>query len=282
MEKRLIVNADDFGLCEGVNRAIERSHKEGVLTSATLMAGMAGTQEAIEMAGQMPGLGVGVHLNLVEGKATCQNGQSGCLLDEKGCFKYSPGKIAKRCLMSGKARDAVEAELSAQIESLLDMGLKPTHFDSHKHVHTFPVVYKIVVKLAKKYNVAAIRWPLEGAKTCSSDWPLPSKNGKTNAMIISAMARFNSFQCRELIKNDAFFGIAHTGKADDDFWQAVCKCAKVGVTEVMVHPGYLQGLDPNLTRLMEQRVIELEALCSDKTKAFVADAGIKLINYSDV
>lgn len=282
MEKRLIINADDFGLCEGVNKAIERSHKKGVLSSATMMAGMAGTQEAVDMARDMPGLGVGVHLNLVEGPATCQNGQTQCLLDENGEFKYSPGKIAKKSLLSGAVREAIEVELSAQIESLLKLGLKPTHFDSHKHVHTFPMVYKIVVKLARKYGIDAIRRPLEGAKTSSSDWPLPSKNGKTNAMIISAMARVNSVQNRDFIKNDAFYGIAHTGKADIDFWMAVCKNARPGVGEVMVHPGYVQGLDPKKTRLIEQRVIELDALCSGKTKACIEDAGIEIVNYGDI
>ena len=89
MKKRFIVNADDFGLCAGVNLAVQKAHTDGILTSATIMAGAEGTDEALEMARQMPNLGVGIHLNLVEGKAMCQNRQTGCILDKNGEFCYS-------------------------------------------------------------------------------------------------------------------------------------------------------------------------------------------------
>ena len=93
------------------------------------------------------------------------------------------------------------------------------------------------------------------------------------------MARVNRWQNDSVIKNDAFYGIAHTGKADDEFWQAVCIAAKTEVAEVMTHPGYRQGLDPARTRLIDERVVELEALCSESTKKAIADSGIELIHY---
>lgn len=282
MKKRLIVNADDFGLCEGVNKAVERSHKEGILTSATIMAGFDSTQRAIEMAKGVPKLGVGVHLNLTEGKAVCQNEDTKYLLDDDGGFKYSAGKVAIKSLLCGKTRKAIETELTAQVQSLLDMGLKPTHLDSHKHVHTFPTIWPIVVKIAEKFGIRAIRWPCEAMKTSNSDWPLPSKSGKTRTLIISTMARIDRAKDKKYIVTDAFYGVAHTGKADDDFWQAVSRHASTGVSEVMVHPGYADGLDPDKTRLIQQRQVELESLCSEKTKAFIADAGIELINYGEV
>lgn len=281
MKKRFIVNADDFGLCTGVNRAIEKAHTDGILTSTTIMAGAEGTDEALEMARQMPSLGVGIHLNLVEGRALCQNRQAGCILDENGEFRYSAGKIALKSMICPSARKAIENELAAQIESLLEKGLKPTHFDSHKHVHTFPSIYKIVVRLARRFGVGAVRWPCESLKTCSSGWPLPSKNGKRRTRIIRTMARINRLQDNSLIKNDAFYGIAHTGKADDEFWRAVCKNAETEVAEVMTHPGYLQGLDPAKTRLIDERVVELEALCSESTKKAIADSGVELIHYGN-
>ena len=93
------------------------------------------------------------------------------------------------------------------------------------------------------------------------------------------MARVNRWQNNTFIKNEAFYGIAHTGKADDEFWRAVCKNAETEVAEVMMHPGYRQGLDPARTRLIDERVVELEALCSESTKKAIADAGIELIHY---
>jgi hopanoid biosynthesis associated protein HpnK len=279
MKKRFIVNADDFGLCSGVNQAIQKAHTDGILTSTTIMAGADGTDEALEMARQMPLLGVGIHLNLVEGKALCQNRQAGCVLDENGEFRHSAGKIALMSVICPNTRRAIENELAAQIESLLEKGLKPTHFDSHKHVHTFPSIYRIVVRLARRFGVGAVRWPYEKLKTCSSGWPLPSKNGKRRTQIIQTMSRINRWQDNSVIKNDAFYGIAHTGKADDEFWKAVCENAETEVAEVMTHPGYLDGLDPEKTRLIDERVVELEALCSESTKKAIADAGVELIHY---
>ena len=282
MNKRLIVNADDFGLCKGVNRAIQRAHTEGILTSATIMAGADATDEALKIASQMPSLGVGIHLNLVEGPASCQDGRANMLINSEGELKFSPGKVALMSMICPKTRRAIKAELTAQIQCLLEKGLKPTHFDSHKHVHTFPSIYPIVVKLAHQFGIKAIRWPSENSVTRSSNWPLPSKSGKTNAQIITTMARINRCQDKSLIKNDSFYGIAHTGKADDDFWQAVCSSAKEEVAEVMTHPGYTDGLDPAKTRLIEQRQIELESLCSEKRKCAVAEAKIELIHYGNL
>ena len=282
MEKCVIVNADDFGFCGGVNKAIEKAYNDGVLTSTTIMAGADGIQEAVEMAKSMPRLGVGVHLNLVQGKAVSQSDKTKCLIDENGELKYSPVKIAVKSMLCGKIREAIEIELTAQVQSVIDMGIKPTHFDSHKHVHTFPSIYSIVVKVAEKFGIGAIRWPGESGKTCNSDWPLPSKGGKNRTLKVSMMARMNRVQNRKYIKNDAFFGVAHTGAADDEFWKAVCRNVGPGVTEVMVHPGYAEGMDPSKTRLIEERQIELDALCSESTKKAIAEAGIKLVSYGEI
>ena len=91
----------------------------------------------------------------------------------------------------------------------------------------------------------------------------------------------NRCQDKSFIKNDSFYGVAHTGKADDDFWLAVCASAKNETAEVMTHPGYTDGLDPQKTRLIEQRLVELESLCSESTKDAVKNAGIELIHYGD-
>ncbi|RKY11113.1 MAG: hypothetical protein DRP65_05150 [Planctomycetota bacterium] len=279
MAGRLIVNADDFGLCEGVNRAVKCAHTEGVLTSATIMAGMGAAAQAVELAGEMPGLGVGVHLNLFDSTPVSKDERVKVLLDSNGEFVLSLSKLAIKSMLSRTTRQAIEIELAAQIQWVIDSGIKPTHLDSHKHVHTFPALWPIVVGLAERFDINAIRWPFEPAQVSGPGRPCPPKGGKTRARIIRMMAKINRKQNDTFIKNDMFLGTAHTGKIDVDFWRQVAKNPFDGVVEVMTHPGFAEGLDQKRTRLVEQRQVELEALCSDDVRKFLADANIELTHY---
>jgi hopanoid biosynthesis associated protein HpnK len=279
MAGRLIVNADDFGLCEGVNRAVKQAHTEGILSSATIMAGMDAAKAAVELAGEMPDLGMGVHLNLFDSVPISTDERVKVLLDSNGEFTLSLSKLAIKSMLSKPVRQAIEIELAAQIQWVIDNGIKPTHLDSHKHVHTCPAIWPVVVGLAERFDIGAIRWPFEPAYVSGPDWPSPEKGGKTRAHIVRMMARINRRQNSTFIKNDVFLGVAHTGKIDVDFWQQVAKNPVEGVVEVMTHPGFADGLDPKRTRLIEQRQIELEALCSDQVRKSLSDANIELTHY---
>jgi hopanoid biosynthesis associated protein HpnK len=279
MAGRLIVNADDFGLCEGVNKAVKRAHTEGILTSATIMVGMPAAAQAVELAGEMPDLGVGVHLNLTEGAPISKDQRVKILLDGSCEFSFSLGKLVARSMLSKAVRQAIEIELAEQIQWLIAGGIKPTHLDSHKHIHTCPGIWPVVIGLAKRFGIGAIRWPFEPAQVSGNDWPRPPKGGKTRAHIVRMMAVINRKQNDTFIKNDMFLGVAHTGKIDVDFWQMVAKNSVGGVVEVMTHPGFAEGLDPRRTRLIEQRQVELEALCSEETKKSLADVNIELTHY---
>jgi len=279
MAGRLIVNADDFGLCEGVNRAVKQAHTEGILTSATIMAGMPAAAQAVQLAREMPALGVGVHLNLFDASPVSEDKRIKVLLNSNGEFALSLGRLALKSMLSKPVREAIEIELAAQIQWVIDNGIKPTHLDSHKHFHAFPLIYPVIVSLAKRFNIAAIRWPFEPARLSSPDWPSPSKGGRTRARIVSIMAKINRWQNNKFIKNDMFLGVAHTGKIDADFWQQVAKNSFRGIVEVMTHPGFVDGLDQVRTRLIEQRQVELEALCSEETKKNLTEANIELTHY---
>jgi hopanoid biosynthesis associated protein HpnK len=278
MAGRLIVNADDFGLCEGVNRAVKQAHTEGILTSATIMAGMPAAA-AVQLAREMPTLGVGVHLNLFDALPVSEDERIKALLNSNGEFALSLGKLALKSMLSRTFREAIEIELAAQIQWVIDNGIKPTHLDSHKHLHALPPIYSIVIRLAERFNIGAIRWPFEPAYVSSPDWPGPSKGGRTRARIVGIMAKINRRQNNKFIKNDMFLGVAHTGKIDADFWQQVTKKHFRGVVEVMTHPGFVDGLGRVRTRLVEQRQVELEALCSEETKKNLTDANIELTHY---
>jgi hopanoid biosynthesis associated protein HpnK len=282
MERRLIINADDFGLCESVNKGIVEAHTKGVLTSATIMANMPAAEQAVDLAKNLPTLGVGVHLNLTAGKPLCQDNTVKLILDSQGHFALSPGKLALASLITGKARAALETELASQIQWLIDKGIKPTHLDSHKHIHSFPTIFPIVCRLAKRFGVSAIRYTFEPKRVSQLPWPVTDRESRKRASLVRTMAKINHWQNPAFFKTDALLGVNHVGKINTVFMRAVSLYNTASTAELMTHPGYTYDLDATRTRLVKQREVELEALCSEKTKKFFKDAGIKLIHYGQL
>ena len=282
MEKRIIINADDFGLCEGVNEAVAQAHTEGVLTSDTIMANMPAADEAVKTAKKLPSLGVGIHLNLTEGTPLSKDACVDCLCDAEGRFAFSPVKLSLLSTVARNVRTAIKTELAAQIQSVLDKDLKPTHLDSHKHIHSFPAIFTIVCELAGQFNIPAVRWPFEPKELSRMPWPLPEQGGRKRACLVRAMAKINYVQNSAFLKTDALLGVAHTGRIDVNFFRAVALYNSAPTAEVMTHPGFPNGLDPAKTRLLRERKVEFEALCSEKTKQYFKDAGIKLVHYGQL
>ena len=282
MEHRLIINADDFGLCESVNKGIVEAHTKGVLTSTTLMANMPAADQAVDLAKNLPALGLGVHLNLTAGKPVCRDAILNCLLNAEGDFALSPGKLALASLITGKVRTAIETELAFQIQWLIDRGIKPTHLDSHKHFHSFPTIFPIVCRLAKRFGISAIRYTFEPKQVCHLPWPLTDRESRKRASLVRTMAKINRWQNPSLFKTDALLGAAHTGNINVNFFKAVSLYNTASTAEVMTHPGYTYDLDATRTRLVKQREIELEALCSEKTRQYFRNAGIKLVHYGQL
>lgn len=279
MEKLLIINADDFGLTPGINKGIVEAHTKGVLTSATIMVNMPAAEQAVELAKNLPDLGVGVHLNLTNGKPVSRDQSVKLLLNTEGNFGLSAGKLAIASIVTGKVRVAIEAEFSAQIQWVIERGIKPTHLDSHKHVHAFPLTFQIVCRLAKRFKIPAIRYAYEPKQVCHLPWPVTDEQGRKRASLVRMMARINRWQNRSFFKTDALFGVAHTGNINVNFFRACSLYNTAATTELMTHPGYTYDLDAGQTRLVKHREVELEALCSDKTKQYLKDAGIKLVHY---
>lgn len=279
MDRRIIINADDFGLCDGVNEAVAQAHTEGVLTSATIMANMPAAQQAVKIAKKLPNLGVGVHLNLTEGRPLFKDTSVSRLLDNDGQFACSPFKLSLLSLAGHKVREAIRAELAAQIQWVIDNDLKPTHLDSHKHIHTFPQLFSIVCQLAVRFQITAIRWSFEPKELSQIPWPLTGEDGRKRAQKIRIMAKINRTQNPDFLKTDALLGIAHTGKIDVNFFKAVALYNSAATVELMTHPGYVDGLEPAKTRLLHQRKVELEALCNRRTRQYFEDAGVKLVHY---
>jgi len=153
--RRIIVNADDFGMSPENNRAIVEAFDKGVISSTTLMANMPGFEEACKLANchQLSGK-IGVHLNLTEGKplSTPIKG-SPLFCDEFGLFR--PRQTLFH--LEPEEKHAVEAEFATQIQACLDRGIHPTHLDSHQHIHTEWPIGEITIRVARQYGIGAIR-----------------------------------------------------------------------------------------------------------------------------
>ncbi|MHC4648619.1 MAG: carbohydrate deacetylase [Planctomycetota bacterium] len=282
MHKRVIINADDFGLCPQVNRAIAKAHTEGVVTSATIMANMPAAAEAAEIACSLPDLGIGVHLNLNQGRPLSESRQLRVLLDADGGFNPSVFKPAFFSTVLPQIRNAVTRELAAQIQWVIDRGLRPTHLDSHKHFHIWPMLFCIVYQLARRFEIPAIRFAFEPKEVCATPWPLPAHGGKKKARKISALARINRLQNSAFFKTDALFGIAHMGKIDANFFKTVALYNTAAAAEIMTHPAVVDPSDPPENGLPLYRQTELEALCDDKTRQHFKDAAIQLVHYGQL
>ncbi len=282
MDKRIIINADDFGLCDGVNKAVAQAHTKGVLTSATIMANMPAAEEAVKIAKKLPSLGVGVHLNLFKGRPVSKDSRVDCLLDADGRFAFSPVRLSLLSMGRHKIRNAIRTELAAQIQWVIDSGLAPTHLDSHKHIHSFPAIFPIVCESARRFRIAAVRFTFEPKQLSQMPWPLSSKEGRKKAGKVRLMAKINRMQNSSFLKTNAILGIAHMGRIDVNFFKAVTLYSSAATAEVMTHPGLADGAEPDETKLLYQQKTELEALCSKRTKQYFKDAQIKLVHYGEL
>ncbi|MFD4704680.1 chitin disaccharide deacetylase [Gottfriedia sp. NPDC058432] len=225
---KLIVNADDFGYSRGINYGIIDAHKNGVVNSATMMMNMPGVSHAVELAKENPSLQVGIHLVLTCGKPLLNNVPT--LVNEKGNFKSRHEFFEDKNILL----DELEREWTAQIEKFLESGLKPTHFDSHHHVHTVPEFLPVVQKLAQKYNLCARRI---------------SENA------LQGIAPFT-----DVFLHD-FYG---EGVTDDYFDKILTRVQDGQSVEVMCHPGYLDHEILNNSSYAKDRVKETLILSAVK------------------
>jgi hopanoid biosynthesis associated protein HpnK len=260
---RLIVNADDFGLTSGVNRAIVELHQAGVLTSTTLMARAAATDEAIALARANPSLGVGCHIVLVDGEPVLPPREIPTLVDSRtGCFPPKLSTFLLR-LFTGRIRSSeIEAEAAAQIALLQRNALRLTHIDSHKHAHMFPAVLRPVLRAAANAGIHAVRNPFEPEWAIRAT-PRASLLRTGEVLMLRHLGPF----FRKLIAQenasttDGTIAVVGTGTLDADAVRSMLTQLPPGTWELVTHPGYNDAdLDKVRTRLRTSREIERKAL----------------------
>lgn len=289
--KNLIVNADDLGWTEGVNRGILDAFRGGIVTSTSLLANGSAFAEAIKVATSAPRLGVGVHLNLSDGAPTADRESVTSLLNEDGCFADGPESLLWKRARRSLVLDEVEEEWDAQIQKVRDAGVQPTHLDGHKHVQMLPGMFEIALRLAKRHGIGAIRVSLEASSLRSS---LSAGESQNSGMVVKQglQARGLKLLARDARKQaarmgiataDYFCGIAQTGELTLEGVEQLLKALPEGTTELMCHPGYADdALQETATRLQASRQKELEILTDTRIRNLVASRGIRLIDYAFV
>lgn len=283
---RLIINADDFGLTSGVNRAIAEGARAGAITSATLMANSRAFAEAVAIAGKLRQLKIGCHIVLIDGEPLSRGLQS--LTDGTAKFKRSLKDFAAAALRKQLSSEEIQREAEAQIGKIQAAGLVVTHVDTHKHTHIFPHVLRPVLKAAKACGIHAIRNPFEPFRA----WPMGSIAGApglwTRALEVALLQKFAT-EFRRMVRDegmittDGAIGVIATGSLNQKLLSATIQSLPEGTWELVCHPGYMDvDLQGAGTRLLESRRVELDALISEPTREALAARKAGLISYADL
>jgi chitin disaccharide deacetylase len=285
--RRLIVNADDFGLTAGVNRGIVEAHTGGIVSSTTLMANSAAFDDAVQLARSNPTLSVGCHLVLVDGSPLLGADKTPSLMDARnpGHFRQDISTFALRALSGHLDADEIEAEATAQIRKLQSAGIQVSHIDTHKHTHMFPQVLRPLVRAARACGVRAIRNPFGWmAFSRIADRPqLWQRYGQVKLLNLLAGNFRRAVADAGMITTDGSVGVVATGALDDRLIHFILETLPEGTWEFVTHPGHNDAeLGGIRTRLRQSRDLELGVLTSTATSQLLEYMGIHLTSYRDL
>lgn len=293
--RMLIVNADDFGLTAGVNRAIVETHSGGVVSSTTLMANSAAFEDAVAAARSTPNLSIGCHVVLVDGTPVLPPDAVDTLVAIRSAepekFFSSLSAFAARATLGGFDRDQLVAEVTAQIRKLQSAGLHVTHLDTHKHAHIFPEILSALLRAARICGVSAIRNPFVPVKAM----PARLFKGKRDLwkrygqvrMLHTFSAQFLQRTKRAgLLTPDGLVGVVETGSLENAGYSSLLRqtIARLpdGTWELVCHPGYSDAeLLATHTRLLGSREEERLLLTSVGLRQFLEEQKIRVVSYRD-
>jgi hopanoid biosynthesis associated protein HpnK len=285
--RRLIINADDFGLTAGVNRAIVEAHELGIVTSATLMANSPAFDEAVRFAKSSPRCSIGCHVVLLDGKPLVDPARLTSLVEAKdgNSFRSGIGGFAVRALSGRIDSDQVDAEATAQIRKLQSHGIDVSHVDTHKHTHMFPAALRGVLRAARTCGVNAIRNPFDmvAANFVRAQRGLWKRYAQVRTLRGLAGQFRKAVAKAGLRTPDGTLGIVATGHLDPHLFRGIANNMPEGTWEFVCHPGYLDAdLRSISTRLRESRPQELALLLSPESRSDLEKRGIELISYRDI
>jgi hopanoid biosynthesis associated protein HpnK len=287
--RSLIINADDFGLTAGVNRAIVEAHEHGVVTSTTLMANAPEFDQAVRLAQAAPALSVGCHVVLVDGLPLLGASQVSSLIANPSGnqmrFRESWSSFAVAALRGLLVAGEIEAEATAQIRKLQSAGIALCHLDTHKHTHIFPQVLQPLLRAAKACGVGAVRNPFEAMRLVQlAKRPSLWKRWVGTRTLNGFAEGFRRMvKAAGMLTPDGSVGIVATGALDDRLLAGIVETLPEGTWELVCHPGYDDAQLQNVrTRLRGSRTQELQLLTAREIRDLLVENAVELISYRDL
>ena len=275
--KQLIVTADDFGAAAEVNEAVERAHRNGILSAASLMVAGAAAHDAVVRAKTMPKLRVGLHLVLVEGKPVLPANVVPDLVDSSGHFRTDMARAGAAMFFLPKVRAQLAAEIAAQFEAFAATGLALDHVNAHKHFHLHPTIAALMIEMAAAHGVKGARVPLEPQDVLGRIEPR-----KASAMVALtapfAKSLRRRFRRAGIAAPDQVFGLAWSGAMTGERLAGLIRHLPEGLSEIYTHPatGPYAGSAPGY-----QYQGELAALTDPGLAALLAASGARTGGFGD-
>ena len=285
-DRRLIVGADDFGAAPEVNAAVIRAHRDGILTSTSLMVTGGAAGEAVALARDHPRLGVGLHLVLAQGRPAAPPAEIPALMTGAGRFRSGPVSTGMRYAWASiwrTGRRQLRREIEAQLERFAATGLRLAHVDGHMNMHLHPMVLPVLIELAPQHGIRAVRLLRDdlGAALRYDRRALGRKLAEGTVFGVLAALAAPRLRAAGILTAERVYGLHQTGHMDERYLLAVLPSLPPGLSELYGHPS--QGVSPVLAPYQQgyDHAGELAALTSARVTAAVRTAGVELVSYAD-
>jgi chitin disaccharide deacetylase len=276
--KQLIVTADDFGLDPAVNEAVEEAHRRGVLTSASLMVAAPFAGDAVARARRLPGLAVGLHLVLVDGRPALPAAEIPGLVHGSGEFDRNLLRASLKYFALPRVRRQLAREIRAQFEAYAATGLALDHVDVHKHLHVHPTVARLLIEIGRAFGMRAVRVPFEPGGPLRRAVPGERRLPVPYRPWVALLRR--RLRAAGIATNDQLFGLAWSGGMTEDRVLALLPCLPEGVSELYFHPAAARTSVLAAAMPGYRHDAELATLVSPALRAQIAERGIERISYS--
>ncbi len=282
--RRLIVSADDFGMSPGINAGIVSAHREGILTDAGLMVNGAAFDQAVALASDNPSLSVGLHLVLVQGRATSAPETIPNLVDASGRFGEDPIACGLRYFFQPGIRAQLEREIRAQLEKFLATGLDLAHVDGHLNIHMHPAVVRILIALSAELGIRNLRLSREALLPAlrfdsSHLWRKSFEAAAFHGLASYAEGRLRAAAIRF---PDNLFGLHQTGRIDEAYLLHTLAELPGGVSEIYCHAGNVDEEAARWRPADYRSEAELQALTSTRVREALQRHGIELVSYREL
>jgi hopanoid biosynthesis associated protein HpnK len=270
--RRLIVNADDFGLSRAMNEAVIRAHRDGILTSASLMVNEAGLTEAVKLAKENPKLGIGLHLTLLQGHSALPPEKIPGLVNARGEFSDSPFGVGVSYFFKSGLREQLRAEIHAQFQKFHATGLPLDHVNGHLHLHLHPVIFGILMEDSEKLGIRHLRLTrdcLSRSRRMSSGHWFYRLSHAAIFDTLSSRAR-KPLAAKKIRHAQITFGLLQNARVDEEYILKLLPELPPGDSELYSHPS------------LDKFKHEFDALVSPRVKELVNTLGIQLIRYQNL